>query len=75
MVVWFHTFPDLLIDILSKLMHYSRPQMWNIESIKGLDGLTEVYKVGIPIQVHKADLDIKLVCTHIFNSAMDQSIE
>ena len=49
--------------------------MRNIESIKGLDGLTEVYKVRITIQVYKADLDIKLVCTHIFNSAIDQSIE
>ena len=38
----FHFLVDLLMDILA----YSRPQIRNIESIKGLDGLAEVYKVG-----------------------------
>ena len=47
LITLFHFLIDPLINILSK----STDQIWNIEAIKGLDGLPEVYKVGTPIQV------------------------
>ena len=67
LIALFHFLIDPLINILSE-SNIVDLQIQNIETLKGLDGLPDVYKVGTPIQVQtECQVDLGCKLTYIQN--------